>query len=93
MPVQYFIWYEIAGDPRTARTAVDAMMAEVARATGVHGRLLTRRDRPTTWMEIYADVADAPRFERTIAAAVLRNGLAQHISAGARHIEAFVAPG
>ena len=90
MPVQYFIWYEIAGDPRTARTAVDAMMAEVARATGVHGRLLTRRDRPTTWMEIYADVADSAGFEEEIAAAAKRHDVAQH-TRGVRHVEAFVA--
>jgi hypothetical protein len=93
MPAHFFIWYEIAGDPRTARTAVDAMMAEVARATGIHGRLLMRRDRPTTWMEIYADVADAPGFEHAIAEAALHNALAQHIGGGARHVEAFVAPG
>ena len=90
MPVQYFIWYEIAGDPRTVRTAVDAMMAEVARATGVHGRLLTRRDRPTTWMEIYADVVDASGFEVELAAAAGRHDVARHLS-GARHVEAFVA--
>jgi hypothetical protein len=92
MPVHFFIWYEIAGDPRTARAAIDAMMVEVARATGIHGRLLTRRDRPTTWMEIYADVTDAPRFERAIAEAVVCNAIARHIGGGGRHVEAFVAP-
>jgi LPS sulfotransferase NodH len=90
MPVQFFIWYEITGDPRSARAAVDALMADVARATGIRGRLHIRRDRPTTWMEIYADVADTADFEGEIAAAVKRNNVMQH-TGGARHAETFVA--
>jgi hypothetical protein len=33
MAVQFFVWYEIAGDPQRARAAVDAMMADVAQHT------------------------------------------------------------
>ena len=90
MAVQFFVWYEIAGDRQTARAAVDAMMADVARTSGICGRLHVRCDRPTTWMEIYADVADASGFEEEIAAAVKRHDLAQHLGS-ARHVEAFVA--
>ena len=92
MPVQYVVWYEIAGDPQRARASIDAMMADVARTTGIRGRLHVRRDRPTTWMEIYADVADAASFEEEIAAAAKRHDVAQH-TGGARHVEAFVAEG
>jgi hypothetical protein len=90
MSVQYFIWYEIAGDRLRARAAVDALMADVARTTGIRGRLHVRRDRPTTWMESYADVADAAGFEDEIAAAVRRHDVMHH-TGGARHVEAFVA--
>ena len=91
MPVvQFFVWYEISGDPHRARAAVDAMMADIARTTGIRGRLHARRDRPTTWMETYADVADAPGFEEEIAAAAKRHDVAQHTS-GARRVEVFVA--
>jgi hypothetical protein len=90
MPVQFFIWYEVAGDPVRARAAVDALMADVARTTGIRGRLHVRCDRPTTWMEIYADVADAAGFEDEIAAAVKRHDVMQH-TGGTRHVEAFVA--
>jgi hypothetical protein len=90
MPVQFFIWYEIAGDPRSARAAVDALMDDVARTTGIRGRLHVRHDRPTTWMEIYADVADPAGFADEIAAAVKRHDVMQH-TGGARHAEAFVA--
>lgn len=89
--VQYFVWYAIAGDPQPTRVAIDAMMAEIARRTGVTGRLLIRHDQPSTWMEIYENVADAVGFEREIAAAALRHDLSQLLVGGMRHVEAFVA--
>ena len=93
MHVHYFIWYEIAGDAAPARAAIAAMMADIARATGVTGRLLVRRDRTPTWMEIYEDVADPAGFEREIADALVRHGVARFLAGGARHVEAFVAAG
>ena len=89
--VQYFVWYAIAGDAQRTRAAIDAMMAEIARRTGVTGRLLIRRERPGTWMEIYDNVADAEGFEREIAAVALRHDLSQLLVGGMRHVEAFVA--
>ncbi len=93
MHVHYFVWYEIAGDAAPARAAIDAMMADIARATGVAGRLLVRRDRNATWMEIYEDVADPAGFEREIAAALRRHDVVRLLAGGARHVEAFVAAG
>ena len=93
MHVHYFVWYEIAGDRSPARAAIDAMMTDIARATGVSGRLLVRRDRTATWMEIYEGVADPARFEREIADALVRHGVVRFLAGGARHVEAFVAAG
>ena len=89
--VQYFVWYAIAGDPQATRAAIDAVMADIARRTGVNGRLLVRRDQPGTWMEIYEDVADAVSFEREIAIVALRHNLSRLIIGGTRHVELFVA--
>ena len=91
MHVHYFVWYEIAGDAAATRAAIDAMMADIARATGITGRLLVRRDRKATWMEIYEDVADPAYFEREIAEAPVRHGVARFLLGGTRHVEAFVA--
>ena len=91
MHVHYFVWYEIAGDVAPARAAIDAMMADIARATGVRGRLLMRRDRSATWMEVYESVADPPGFEREIANALARHDVGRFLAGGARHVEAFVA--
>jgi hypothetical protein len=67
------------------------VMVDVARRTGVTGRLLVRHDATATWMEIYEDVADPVGFAREISAAALRHDLARFTIDGARHVEAFVA--
>ena len=91
MHVHFYVWYEIVGDAASARAAIDAMMADIARATGVTGRLLVRRDRKTTWMEVYEGVADPAGFEREIADAFVRHNVARFLTGGVRHVEAFVA--
>jgi hypothetical protein len=93
MHVHYFVWYEIAGTAAPARAAIDAMMVDIAHATGVTGRLLVRRDRPATWMEIYEGVADPAGFEREAADALVRHDVARYLADGTRHVEAFVAAG
>jgi hypothetical protein len=88
----YYIYYRTAADPSRIRAAVTAMQAALAEATGVAGRLLSRVDDRTTWMEIYADVVDPDRFERELDAAVERFGLRSLLAAGAeRHVERFTA--
>jgi len=67
------------------------MMTEVARTTGVSGRLLVRLEAPATWMEVYEDVADPVGFAREFAVAALRHELARFAVDGIRHVEAFVA--
>ena len=91
--IHYFVWYGITGDPRPIREAIDAMMADVARGTGITGRLLVRHGEPVTWMEIYEDVANPVAFERELAAAARSHDVARFIAGGARHVEAFVAAG
>ena len=88
----YYVWYRVAGDPAAARAAVDALLRDVLGATGVAGRLLVRRDAPTTWMEVYEDVADAEGFDHALAAGVARHGVAAYVEGGVRHAEPFVAP-
>lgn len=89
MATHYFVWYRVPGDPAAARGAVNAVMQEIAKQTGVIGRLLMRPDTPPTWMEVYESVADAPRFDVAYAAAVARNNVATHAPEG-RHLERFV---
>jgi hypothetical protein len=88
----YFIYYRASGDESELRAAVGAMQQALAQETGVAGRLMRRADDPTTWMEVYEPVQDAPRFERSLAAAVARFEIDRLLAADAqRHVERFVA--
>ncbi len=90
-PTHYYIWYRVKGDPGAARAAVDALLADVARHSGVQGRVLLRLDDPRTWMEVYEHVADTALFEHALAAGVERHRVGDWAEAGARHIEPFIA--
>lgn len=92
-PVQYFVYYRVRADLDVddAHAGIRAMQSELERQTGVPGRLLTRLHEESTWMEIYSDVTDPPRFEAALQAAVAAAGLDAYIEDGAaRHIERFV---
>jgi hypothetical protein len=86
----YYVWYRVTGDPAAAREAVAALLHDLLAHAGVSGRVLVRRDDPTTWMEVYEDVADVERFERALAAGVAHHAVAGYAEGGTRHTEAFV---
>ena len=71
-----------------ARAAVNALMQDVALRAGVIGRLMLRRDDPTTWMEIYENVVDTVLFDAVLADATVRSGIAASAGEG-RRIERF----
>jgi hypothetical protein len=85
----YFVWYRVAGDPAQARGAVNGLMQDIAKRTGVIGRLLMRAGTPPTWMEVYDKVADAATFEAAYVEAVARADVAAHMPEG-RNLERFV---
>lgn len=84
----FYVWYTLTEPPAGAARVVADLLAAVEDETGVAGRILARRDDPTTWMEIYENIADAAAFERALAALVKRHGVAR-ICGGARHVERF----
>ncbi len=96
--VHYFVWYRVRAEPGDApgndsppfRRAVDAVLADVHRATGIRGTLLRRREQSDTWMEVYEAVAEPGAFEHELATAVARHGLAEYMHESGRHVEAFV---
>lgn len=64
------------------------MQARLACRSGVSGRLLKKRDEPGLWMEVYENVADAPRFERLLNQAVDEFDIAL-FAESPRHQECF----
>ena len=89
MATHYFVWYRVPGDAAAARGAVNTLMQDIARKTGVTGRLLMRPEAPPTWMEVYESVADANGFDVAYAEAVAHSGAATHAPEG-RHLERFL---
>lgn len=92
MSCSYYVWYRLAGDACEARSAVTAMMLDVAEDCGIVGRLMRREDDPATWMEVYEAIDDRAGFERALADASSRHGAASYADGG-RHVERFVACG
>ena len=86
-----FVYYRIAADcdPQAARQAVRAMQADLPGAGSA--RLMTRRDDPLTWMEIYPDLDDSGHFEAALEAAWRQHGLQRLLGSGSeRHMERFI---
>jgi quinol monooxygenase YgiN len=76
--IDYYVYYKF--DPAridAVRPVVEALFREVRAQTGVQGRWQRRRDDPSTFMEIYANVADAAAFDRALGPALDKAGFAQ----------------
>jgi len=85
-----YVYFKAPADADPA-PLVRAMQAELVRETGVQGRVMRRRDRPETWMEVYEDIGDFDDFETRLAAAVHRHRLDAVLQPGERrHVERFV---
>ncbi len=89
MAFSYYIYYRVA-NADLAKAIVATMQASVQRATGIAGRVLLKRDDPSTWMEVYERVGDPEAFERCLAEAVLAHGFGKLLQPGSRrHVECF----
>ena len=89
MSISYYIYYRVA-KPAQAQALVRHIQTALKEKTGIDGRLLSKPDDPSSWMEIYEDVGDADAFEQTLATAVqATNFTAVLESGGVRHMERF----
>jgi hypothetical protein len=73
----YYIYYKVAPErAERLRLAVADLQRALGAATGVQGRLLCRRDRQETWMEVYEEVGDPALFEDCMERELQRIGFA-----------------
>jgi hypothetical protein len=73
-----------------AQTLVRHIQAALKASTGIDGRLLRKRDDPSTWMEIYEGVGEISAFEQCLTSAVqATNFAAVLVTDGVRHMECF----
>jgi hypothetical protein len=62
--LNYYVYYKVEpGRVDELRPRVEALFQKIQNQFGVHGRLMRRRDDPTTYMEVYEDVKDERGFE------------------------------
>jgi len=94
MNLSYYVYYKVPpGNSERARLAVDALQQELAKATGIAGRLLRQRDDPSTWMEVYENVPDSAGFEAKLGELVEHHGVAALLAPGSsRKQEVFGSP-
>jgi quinol monooxygenase YgiN len=60
----YYVYYKIAPEHlNRVRAAVQGLFQTIETECGVRGRWMHRRDDPSTYMEVYEDVADTAAFE------------------------------
>ncbi|MBI3528546.1 MAG: DUF4936 family protein [Betaproteobacteria bacterium] len=89
MSLSYYIYYRVA-QPAQAQTLVRHIQAALKDKTGIDGRLLRKRNDPSTWMEVYEGVGDVDAFEQCLAAAVHGTDFAAVlVTGGVRHVECF----
>ena len=77
--IDFYVYYRARPDAARDEVLIAALgvLAHVARASGIQGRLSQRVDDATTWMETYSAVADelAAGFEATLMEAATESGL------------------
>lgn len=62
--MNYYVYYKVEpGRVAQLRPRVEALFKKVQEQFDVQGRLMRRRDDPTTYMEVYEDVKDEGGFE------------------------------
>ena len=76
----YYIYYRIEPDRVPAlRARVEEILRIVEQETGVRGRWMRRREEPSTYMEVYEDVADERAFEALLERESAALGLDRHV--------------
>jgi hypothetical protein len=87
-----YVYYRVPESRmRELRPRIVALQAELARRTGVQGRLLHRCDDPALWMEVYEHVPEPQGFRSMLAALVREQGVDALLAPGATRVtECFV---
>jgi hypothetical protein len=89
----YYIYYKVAPAREAAvRAAVAELQRGLAARTGIAGRLLCRRDKPDTWMEVYENVPDGGTFEAALEVELGRVRFGETLGAGASRITEVFRP-
>lgn len=93
MSFSFYVYYHVAtSDTGALRQRITAMHDELARDTGIVGRLLVKSGDPLLWMEIYEGIEDRRAFEERLARALAGGKVTDVLPAEARKTEVFEPP-
>ncbi|OGA04166.1 MAG: hypothetical protein A3H35_08750 [Betaproteobacteria bacterium RIFCSPLOWO2_02_FULL_62_17] len=93
MSFSFYIYYEInAQNEDKVRAVALALQHAIADATGIQGRLLCRRDKTQTWMEVYEGVPDAAAFQSVLESEVRRLRFAELLAPQSRRMTELFKP-
>jgi hypothetical protein len=92
MTTAYYIYYRLRpGSERNAQARIQELHAALLAKCGINGRLLTKRDEPDLWMEVYEQVRDTAAFEAALAQETAHLKLDDLVRLGsARRLECFI---
>jgi hypothetical protein len=93
MRASYYIYYNVApAQAESVRAAVAELQRRLAATCGTAGRLLCRRDKPQTWMEVYEDVSDEQAFETRLAQELVRLDFGRLLGPGSNRVTEVFRP-
>ena len=93
MNYSIYIYYNVAPDSvGKLGAAVRVLFKGMARQTGIEGRLLSRRDKPETWMEVYEGVANPDAFQSSLDSELERLHFAELLGPDSRRITELFTP-
>ena len=62
--MNYYVYYKVTPERlEEVRARIASLLHTVEKQCGVRGRLMHRRDDPSTYMEVYEDVKEEAAFE------------------------------
>ena len=89
--LHFYIYYRINPSfEAEASAAVKQIQYDIEAEANIAGRLLSKREEPLLWMEVYEGVAAAEAFEAILDKAVEKSGFTRFLQPGsARRTECF----